>query len=275
MRPDRAVCYASGDVQKARIRRSLLAACAVVLGCAVALAAGPGTLQLSRVQTDDRNHDGRPDVWRFFDAQGRLTRVAIDTNFDGRPDQEEQYQHDGLTRRSSDRNFDRRIDLIEEFDPTTHERVRSLVDVDFDGRADLLVLFADESPVHAEWAQPVAPLAGTAAPLAGGAASHAPGTLSEVWTTVPGNASDDSNEPGQLAKLEDPFAAMLAFRADCGLLSPDGFATAALQALVVDQTMVLSSALPPDLVVVSPSGLRPRPLSSLLGSRAPPSGAYS
>src|SRR5580692_13067095 len=101
-----------------------------------------------RVRVEDRNGDGRPDVWRTYDRQGRLTEVALDTNFDGRSDVLEYYDQGALIRRETDRNFDGRIDLIESFDRITHERVRSLTDVDYDGRADLLVLFSHGRTVY-------------------------------------------------------------------------------------------------------------------------------
>ena len=79
-----------------------------------------------------------------------LTEVRIDSNFDGRSDIEEYYDHGVLVRRESDRNFDDRVDLVEEFDTATHERVRSVADLDFDGTADLLLLFQDGRPVFSK-----------------------------------------------------------------------------------------------------------------------------
>src|SRR5579864_1437442 len=102
------------------------------------------------VRTEDRNADGRPDVWRRYDQSGQLAEVAIDTNFDGRSDIQEYYDRGGLIRRESDRNFDDRVDLIEEFDGATHQQIKSVVDLDYDGTADLLVLFRDGRPVFAE-----------------------------------------------------------------------------------------------------------------------------
>jgi hypothetical protein len=106
------------------------------------------------LRTEDRNADGRPDVWRRYDQRGQLAEVAIDTNFDGHSDIQEYYDRGGLIRRESDRNFDDRVDLIEEFDQATHERIKSVVDLDYDGSADLLVLFRDGRPVFAERAGP-------------------------------------------------------------------------------------------------------------------------
>jgi len=102
------------------------------------------------VQTVDRNGDGRPDVWRHFDARGQVTEVEIDSNFDGKPDIEEFYERGALVRRESDRNFNGQADLIEEFDAETHGQIRSVVDIDFDGTADLLVLFRDGRAVYSK-----------------------------------------------------------------------------------------------------------------------------
>jgi hypothetical protein len=100
------------------------------------------------VRAEDRNGDGRPDEWRRYDGQGHLAQISVDSNFDGRSDVEEYYDSDGvLLRRESDRNFNGQIDLVEEFDPSTHEPARSVVDSDYDGLADLLVLFEDGRPV--------------------------------------------------------------------------------------------------------------------------------
>jgi hypothetical protein len=107
------------------------------------------------VRTEDRNADGRPDVWRQYDDRGRLTQVAVDSNFDGRSDIEEYYDRGALIRRESDRNFDDQVDLVEEFDAATHEEIRSIVDLDYDGSADLLVLFRDGRPAFAQRARPL------------------------------------------------------------------------------------------------------------------------
>jgi hypothetical protein len=90
------------------------------------------------------------DKRRADDRQWRLTKVDVDSNFDGRPDIQEYYARGVLVRRESDRNFDGRADLIEEFDADTRGRTRSVIDVDFDGTADLLVLFRDDEPVFSE-----------------------------------------------------------------------------------------------------------------------------
>jgi hypothetical protein len=104
--------------------------------------AAPLCLGTGYVRTEDRNGDGRPDVWRVYDREGRLREVGIDTNFDGRSDVREYYDGGALIRRESDRNFNDQVDLVEDFDPITHDQIRSVIDLDFDGTADRLELFA-------------------------------------------------------------------------------------------------------------------------------------
>ncbi|HEV3217648.1 MAG TPA: hypothetical protein VGZ27_18095 [Vicinamibacterales bacterium] len=172
----------------------------VAILCLVA-SASAGSLALwpraGSFRTEDRNGDGRPDVWRTYDRQGRLSEVAIDTNFDGRSDVHEYYEGGVLVSRESDRNFDDRVDLVQQFDYTTHEQARAIEDVDYDGRADLLVLFQGGRPVFAKWAREVAP----------GVASDA--SARPVLNPEPApRAADDPLTP-----LEDPFRTDLAVKA--------------------------------------------------------------
>jgi hypothetical protein len=99
------------------------------------------------VRTSDQNGDGRIDLWCRYDTKGQLSEIDRDTNFDGFPDIQEYYQRGLLVRRESDRNFNGWTDLVEEFDPATQSRIRSVVDIDDDGTADLLVFFQDGRPV--------------------------------------------------------------------------------------------------------------------------------
>jgi hypothetical protein len=174
-------------------------AVASVLLCAVT-AAGSWFLRSGYVHTEDRNGDGRPDLWRFYDAAGQLRRTLTDTNFDGTSDTDEYYERGVISRRLVDRNFDQRADRDDEFDPITHERVRSIVDVDFDGSADLLVLFQDGKAVLTKWSADLPP-----------AATHA-----NAVSGVP--APDDTQA---LAPMVDPFRGTTAFHAVHTIASPD------------------------------------------------------
>jgi hypothetical protein len=193
-------------------RSLVVSLCAFVAGAAVAVSLWPPA---SYVRTEDQNGDGRPDVWRAYDRNGQLFEVAVDTNFDGRSDVHEYYERGALVRRESDRDFNDRIDLIEEFDPATREQLRSLEDVDYDGIADLLVLFQGGQPVFRKWAHPAPP-----AGIRGGRRLHA-----DVPSATSSRTADD-----QLAPLEDPFRADVVIRpiratarsGDCVGLSTSG-----------------------------------------------------
>jgi hypothetical protein len=170
----------------------------VAIACALACAAG-ASLPLATanrfVRADDRNRDGRPDIWRVYDAHDQLVRNSIDGNLDGRPDESEFYVAGVLVRRELDRNFDHRADLIEQFDPTSGRLAREVVDVDFDGTADLLVLFQAGRPVFEKRAD----LTSISHPPA----SAVPET-SGNWNPAPTVA---------FAPLADPFLADTAFHA--------------------------------------------------------------
>jgi hypothetical protein len=147
-----------------------------------------------RARVEDRNGDGRPDVWRVYDQQRQLSEVSIDTNFDGRSDVEEYYDGGALIRRESDLDFSDRVDFVEEFDATTHEHVRSVADVDFDGNADLLELFRAGRLVYMKWASPTATTSASPRPA--------------IHSGVSSRSADD-----RLAPLEDPFRGDLAVSA--------------------------------------------------------------
>ena len=104
------------------------------------------------VRTDDRTATDGLMSGASTIVRASSATVAVDTNFDGRSDVHEYYRRGALVRRESDRDFNDRVDLVQEFDATTREAVRSVSDVDFDGVADLLVLFQGGQPVYSEWA---------------------------------------------------------------------------------------------------------------------------
>jgi hypothetical protein len=112
--------------------------------CALACATSP-ILQILpfafSIRAEDRDGDGRPDIWRLYDDRGALVEVDIDTNRDGAADVKEHYHHGILTRRESDRDFNGQIDLVEDFSDGSRGDVRVLMDVDYDGAADQLVVF--------------------------------------------------------------------------------------------------------------------------------------
>lgn len=59
-----------------------------------------------RCRETDANFDGRVDVYRWFDAEGAVTRVEDDYDFDGRIDVVVTYEHGVPVRDVLDTNFD-------------------------------------------------------------------------------------------------------------------------------------------------------------------------
>jgi len=175
-----------------------------VVWCALACAAAAISalvLPAGYVRTEDHNGDGRADVWRTYDRDHHLLEVAVDTNFDGRSDVHEYYEREALVRRESDRDFNDRVDLVEEFDPATNQHVRSVVDVDSDGAADLLVLFQDGEAVFSTWAD-----------------RGSPALSANVSSRMPLAVSRSGQD--QLVPLEDPFRTETAVRAVAVSSSP-------------------------------------------------------
>jgi len=178
-------------MRRATGRSLVISLCAIVCTAGLLISLWPSGLD---IRTEDHNRDGRPDVWRVYNSRGQVASVSVDTNFDGRSDVQEYYDHGALVRRESDRDFNDQIDLVQDFDATTRLSVRSVSDVDFDGAADLLVLFEGGRPVFSRWAH------GSARADDGGSR----GRPSALPTRV-------ANE--QLGTFQDPFSGDLAVRA--------------------------------------------------------------
>jgi hypothetical protein len=203
------------------------------------------------VRTEDRNGDGRPDVWRTYDRQGRLTEIALDTNFDGRSDVLEYYDQGALIRRETDRNFDGRVDLVESFDRITHERERSIADVDYDGRADLLVLFRQGRTVYSKWAIQVAPL------------------RRPTWDT--GLSRGSASALGSLESLDDPFRADLTVEGVSPTRGPeDSGALAVSGGMPAPRVQGVTPLTPSSPVSTSDYSLRSSEPTGLCSPRGPP-----
>jgi hypothetical protein len=84
------------------------------------------------------------------DARGPIVERRFDTNGDGRPDIVEYYRDGALVRRDTDRNFNGVTDLVEDFDEVTQEPVRSVLDQDYDGVADVQLLYQHGHAVISE-----------------------------------------------------------------------------------------------------------------------------
>ena len=138
--------------------RSLAVVVCALLGALTTLVASrpPGA-----TRAEDRNRDGRPDVWQSFDRNGGIARISVDTNFDGRSDIEEFYEAGTLVRRQTDSDFDDRIDLVQHFDPplTPYAPVGMLLHSEersaFGAVSQVVVVEVDDLPTaHAAHFQP-------------------------------------------------------------------------------------------------------------------------
>ncbi|MDP3276523.1 MAG: hypothetical protein Q8Q09_15100 [Deltaproteobacteria bacterium] len=104
----------------------------------------------------DTNNDGVPDVRRVFVTSGeghelRSTLICreADLNGDGRKDIFRFYNEEGRTlREEEDRNFDGRIDVISFFD--RGEVVRREFDSNGDGQVDMRIFYRNRRPYRAE-----------------------------------------------------------------------------------------------------------------------------
>ena len=193
---------------KAGLTRTIALMCAVV-------STFTGSLPWTLVACLSARSGAGGTVWCRYDAHGELVERILDTNGDGRPDVVEYYGHGALLRRDSDRNFNGVTDLVEDFDADTQQPVRSIVDQDYDGKADLLVLFRNGEPVVTERA--------SAEPAGARDDATVPG--STAWGLVsfrnPFDASPALDSPAQLARRE-PW--MAGGTADAMLASPAGVA---------------------------------------------------
>ena len=119
---------------------------------------------------EDRNRDGKPDVWIAKSAGGTSTQT-IDLDYDGDVDLTREYDADGKVRvEARDLDYDGRIDFVTRFEkglPVLQEtgfgfdgafhqktffeagrRVREEVDIDQDGKVDEWRWFEDEKLVR-------------------------------------------------------------------------------------------------------------------------------
>ncbi len=164
--------------QMTRSSLLLLFALAISAGCAPAgksggtSRTGPGATKVvvPGEAREDRNRDGKPDVWIAKSAGGTSTQ-SIDLDYDGDVDLTREYDADGKLRiENRDLDYDGRIDFVTRFekgvtvlqetgfgfDGKFHQktffeagrRVREEVDIDQDGKVDEWRWFEDEKLVR-------------------------------------------------------------------------------------------------------------------------------
>ena len=94
---------------------------------------GEKKTQLTR-QDVDLNWDGKIDIWRYFDASGKVEREEWDTDYDGKVDDTRFFENGVITRAERDRNNDGRADMVRYYKSGALERKES--DTNGDGQID-------------------------------------------------------------------------------------------------------------------------------------------
>jgi antitoxin component YwqK of YwqJK toxin-antitoxin module len=95
----------------------------------------PGEKKTVLVRQDiDLTWDGKIDIWRYFDAKGKVEREEWDTDFDGNVDETRYFEGGVLARAERDRNNDGKPDMFRYYKLGKLERKES--DTNGDGQID-------------------------------------------------------------------------------------------------------------------------------------------
>ncbi len=118
----------------------------------------------------DVNGDGKPDILRYYDGTGRLTRQEEDSRLGGRLDTWTFYEEGGAVRKESDTDGDGRVDLWAVYDGREDQDhiVRTEADTDHDGHRDRVTLYAKGKVAEEQHFSPGLDLARAIITYAGG-----------------------------------------------------------------------------------------------------------
>lgn len=95
----------------------------------------PGEQKTILVRQDiDLTWDGRIDIWRYFDASGKVEREEWDTDYDGNIDETRFFENGVMVRSERDRNNDGRADMVRYYKDGKLDRKES--DTNGDGQVD-------------------------------------------------------------------------------------------------------------------------------------------
>ncbi len=93
-----------------------------------------GSHEICRIS--DLNHNGKPDLYEYFDASGNIRRRESDYDQNGIVDSIEIYEGGKLVKRLYDTTGQHRVDTWDYFDKTTGKRLRRERDTTNDGKVD-------------------------------------------------------------------------------------------------------------------------------------------
>lgn len=93
-----------------------------------------GSVEICRVS--DMNHDGKPDMFEYFDKTGQIRRREVDFDDNAVANLIEHYENGKLVSRELDTTNQGRLDTWDTFDPATGKIVKRERDSTNDGRID-------------------------------------------------------------------------------------------------------------------------------------------
>ena len=92
-------------------------------------------------KTEDKNNDGKPDMWMYYDDTNRPTKIESDRNYDGKVDLWIIYGNKGTRVTQIDMNFDGRPDMYSYYQYS--QRIKLELDSDYDGKLDQVNEYRD------------------------------------------------------------------------------------------------------------------------------------
>jgi len=93
-------------------------------------------------KTEDKNKDGKPDLWIFYDDNNRPLKIENDRNFDDKLDLWIIYGEKGARVTQIDLNFDGRPDMYSYY--RYGQRIKLEIDTDYDGKLDQINEYSDD-----------------------------------------------------------------------------------------------------------------------------------
>jgi hypothetical protein len=107
----------------------------IIISCIIILFCLSASLCLAEdIKKEDKNKDGKPDVWVYYDDNKRPVKIESDRNYDGKLDLWVSYGEKGQRRTEIDLNFDGRPDMYSYYQDG--QRVKLEIDIDYDGKLD-------------------------------------------------------------------------------------------------------------------------------------------
>jgi len=97
------------------------------------------------IKKEDKNNDGKPDMWIYYDDNKRPVKIESDRNYDGKLDLWISYGKKGQRRTGIDLNFDGRPDMYSYYQYS--QRVKLEIDFDYDGNLDQINKYMDNKIV--------------------------------------------------------------------------------------------------------------------------------